>query len=117
MKIKYSKILRFTFPILLIVIFLLGCQGKTQYPISIAQLEGFTDCEKDTDCIFVNNGCCDCANGGIEVAINAALLPDFQNLFDCSDVLCTEMARTPACGSGTVTCGENNKCKYDLSSE
>ncbi len=116
MRIKYIKDILLVFSITSFILLLFTCGGKTQFPISSAELDRFLRCEEDTDCIFVNNGCCDCANGGIEIAINASLLPDFLNLFDCSNVSCTEMARQPACASGTVKCSESGKCDYELPS-
>jgi len=76
-------------------------------------LAQYQTCTKDDECAFVNNGCCDCGNGGEEAAINKNELDAFRARFDCTGVPCTEMARIPACGSGIVSCVEG-KCRYNL---
>ena len=38
------------------------------------------ECIADADCIYVDNGCCDCANGGMETAINSTKLSSFKSL-------------------------------------
>ncbi|MFH1263457.1 MAG: hypothetical protein V1495_08475 [Pseudomonadota bacterium] len=68
------------------------------------ELKGFQDCTQTSDCVFVNNGCCDCANGGKETAINGSQKSSFDRSFDCTGTSCTLMARIPPCGSGTVSC-------------
>ncbi len=68
-------------------------------------------CGEDSDCVAVQNGCCDCANGGSDVAINKIHLEDFKARFHCEDVMCTARAKIPPCGSGVVSC-VNHECRY-----
>ncbi len=85
---------------------------KHTSPLSSSELAPFQVCSEDSDCKFVTNGCCDCANGGDEIAINSSQEADFNSMFDCSSTSCTEMARTPPCGCGTVSC-VGRLCTYN----
>lgn len=79
--------------------------------LSEFELGKYQYCGTDSDCIKANNGCCDCANGGADVAVNRKDYDSFRARFDCLHVNCTERARIPACASGVVSC-VNHKCKY-----
>ena len=81
--------------------------------IPASVLSQYQSCTSDDDCTFVNNGCCDCANGGEEAAINASNEDAFNARFDCDDITCTGVARVPPCGSGTVSC-VYGKCSYSV---
>lgn len=83
--------------------------GKGQ--LSKFELGRYQYCGDDRDCIIVSNGCCDCANGSPDVAINKDRLASFEARFSCVDVICGEKAADPICGSGVVSC-INHKCKY-----
>lgn len=86
--------------------------AKTQTsPLSEFELGKYQYCGSDLDCVAVNNGCCDCANGGADVAINKERLGEFNARFNCSTVMCTARAKVPPCGSGVVSC-VNHKCRY-----
>ena len=65
-------------------------------------------CKVDTDCVLALNGCCDCANGGDDIAIARDKVSAFKARFSCTGG-CTE--RGGNCGQGTITC-ENNLCMY-----
>lgn len=65
-------------------------------------------CEVDTDCVLALNGCCDCANGGRDIAVSRARLVDFNARFQCGSG-CTERAGN--CGRGTISC-ESKVCTY-----
>jgi len=80
-------------------------------PLPRFELRQFRYCGSDSDCIKANNGCCDCANGGQDVAINKQRLSEFRGKFDCMDVTCTEVKTTPPCASGVVSC-VNHLCEY-----
>lgn len=80
-------------------------------PLGEFELGRYQYCGADKDCMVVNNGCCDCANGGKDVAINRERLQAFKDRFDCMQVMCTQLAAEPLCGSGLVSC-INHKCKY-----
>lgn len=71
----------------------------------------YRDCTTASDCVYTKNGCCDCANGGEDIAVNKTKLADFEKLFDCGTFSCTAMAAEPACGSGTVYC-KDGICEY-----
>ena len=85
--------------------------GKRTAPMSDSELGHFQYCGEDADCIKANNGCCDCANGGADVAVSKKLLEEFNQQFECLNTACTEMAATPPCGSGVISC-VNHKCRY-----
>lgn len=80
-------------------------------PLSEFELGRYQYCGADRDCVAANNGCCDCANGGADVAVNRERLAAFQARFDCLYVSCTEKDTVPPCGSGVISC-VNHKCVY-----
>ena len=80
-------------------------------PLSDSLTLQYKDCQKDEDCILVQNGCCDCANGGEDDAINEDQQTAFLENFDCTTVYCTLLATDPPCGSGTIAC-EFGRCEY-----
>ena len=85
-------------------------------PLPEAFTVPYRHCDSDSDCVFVNNGCCDCANGGRELAVNKAALDAFKKRIICPKVtICTERGRTPPCGAGAVSC-ENHRCVYRITS-
>lgn len=65
-------------------------------------------CEVDTDCVLALNGCCDCANGGRDIAIARDQAAAFNARFACTGA-CTE--RGGDCGRGTIAC-EGKLCVY-----
>ncbi len=84
---------------------------KSTKPISGFELGKYQYCGEDRDCVPAVNGCCDCANGGEDVAVNRERLEAFRSRFECLNVSCSEKSREPVCGSGLVSC-LNHKCKY-----
>lgn len=66
----------------------------------------YRSCEVNEDCVYAQNGCCDCANGGEDIAVNKDLKETFSRLFtlSCGNVACTMVGAIPACGTGTVEC-------------
>ena len=71
-------------------------------PLPDSVVEEYQTCNDDSECIRVDNGCCDCANGGATVAINRKHEGDFRAHFDCRRVMCTQRAgeclfREPVC--------------------
>lgn len=80
-------------------------------PLDSFELGKYQYCGSDRDCVVANNGCCDCANGGEDVAVNKERLEAFRERFDCLHVQCTMRASVPPCGSGLVSC-INHRCKY-----
>jgi hypothetical protein len=81
-----------------------------------AELAPYQACARDADCIFATNGCCDCANGGVEVAIACDQKAAFEARFDCNNLPCTERGREIECGTGTVAC-ENTLCVFHHAAE
>lgn len=80
-------------------------------PVGPDKLKSFQTCTQDSDCVYAQNGCCDCANGGEDIAINKAYLQEFQDSFHCDGVPCTLKGAVPACGSGQVLCS-TGRCIY-----
>ena len=83
----------------------------TTRPLSAFELGRYQYCGDDRDCVVVNNGCCDCGNGGQDVAINRERQKAFEARFDCMHVSCGGKEVFPLCGSGVVSC-LNHKCNY-----
>lgn len=77
-----------------------------------SEYRSYQKCGLDTDCVVVQNGCCDCANGGEDIAINKLYLDKFKARFSCEQIMCTMMAAVPPCGSGLVSC-VSNSCHYE----
>ena len=74
----------------------------------------YRSCTTDADCTYAQNGCCDCANGGEAIAVNIDQLVEFDSLFNCESVACTEMASIPACDDGMAKC-ESGICEFTTS--
>ena len=68
-------------------------------------------CGRDADCTVAKNGCCDCANGGEEVAINKERREAFRKNFECLYVSCGEVVPTEPCRSAVVSCVDH-RCRY-----
>ena len=84
---------------------------QIQEPLSDFEIGKYQYCGNDNDCVAVQNGCCDCANGGQDIAINKSRVEAFKKRFDCVNVACTMRAAIPACGQGFVSC-VSHKCQY-----
>lgn len=96
----------------LALLILAACGGKTDQPLLAAETLEYRSCAADSECVYVTNGCCDCANGGEDLAINASRLDDFRDEFSCGGA-CTLIGAVPPCGSGTVSC-EAGLCVYTV---
>jgi hypothetical protein len=79
-------------------------------PMPLSQSETYRHCQTAADCVAVTNGCCDCANGGSDIAINRQQQEAFRAQFKCSP-MCTMVGAVPPCLSGEVSC-EANLCSY-----
>lgn len=98
-------------------------QGKTAPPIrkvgrtgntkalSDFELAKYQYCGQDSDCVIAINGCCDCVNGGIEVAVNKDRVEAFRKRFECLHVKCGMKKADPPCKSGVVSC-VSHRCRY-----
>ncbi|MDD2943284.1 MAG: hypothetical protein PHC51_10005 [bacterium] len=84
---------------------------RSNTALSDADLHRYQYCGNDKDCVVMRNGCCDCANGGFDVAINKMRVEDFKARFNCMSTTCTEIAPVTPCGIGTVTCVEH-RCDF-----
>jgi hypothetical protein len=84
--------------------------GNTK-PLNDYELGKYQYCGRAEDCIVAVNGCCDCANGGIEVAVNKARFDDLLKRFDCLYVQCSHKPADPPCANGVVSCIDH-KCQY-----
>lgn len=86
-----------------------GPGGKTDKPLSKLDLSGFQYCGADKDCVKAVNGCCDCANGGVDVGVNKEKLEAFRAQFDCNQTSCPN-EDNQQCGTGMISCVDH-KCK------
>jgi hypothetical protein len=80
-------------------------------PLPHSELDAYRSCESDEQCVWANNGCCDCANGGEDVAVRADKKAAFRARFQCDNTPCTVVGAVPACGTGIVAC-ERGVCVY-----
>ena len=79
-------------------------------PLPVEETLPYRACAEDVDCLYVTNGCCDCVNGGEDMAVNKEQLEAFRARFSCSG-RCTMIGALPACGSGALAC-EGGLCVY-----
>ncbi len=86
-------------------------KGATNQPLSDFDLGKYQYCGSDRDCVPAVNGCCDCANGGKDVAVNKERTEALRARFDCLHTNCGDKEGDPACGSGVVSC-IGHKCRY-----
>jgi hypothetical protein len=66
----------------------------------------FRTCVGDSDCVWESNGCCDCANGGRDIAMNRDMVSEFREQFNCSGE-CTKRADRHGCRRGKVYCKDS----------
>lgn len=85
--------------------------GKSTQPLTAEELKSYQDCKTDTDCVYANNGCCDCVNGGEAIAVHKDRIEKFKQRFSCRDIVCTMRGAVPACDSGKARC-EKGLCRY-----
>ena len=72
----------------------------------------FRGCHEDSDCVYVNNGCCDCTTGGREIAVHRDHKRRFEEQVLCPYWFeCPDRKRDPPCGSGHSVCHEG-VCRY-----
>jgi hypothetical protein len=87
-----------------------GCGRKgLSEPMAETRTLEYRACESAEQCVYTHNGCCDCANGGTDIAVRREKLAAFRAQFSCAGVGCTEMEG--ACGQGRVAC-EGGRCVY-----
>ena len=91
-----------------------GCstsRGPNRAPLPDAETRDYRSCREDSECVWVKNGCCDCANGGEDIAVHRDQTAAFAARFDCAGAVCTTRGREPGCGTGTVAC-QSGLCVY-----
>ena len=94
-----------------------GLALKDGGPLPDSETLKYRNCTSDLDCIYAQNGCCDCANGGADIAINLNKLTEFRESLNCgSGVACSMVGAVPPCGSGTVSC-KSGLCEYTRATE
>lgn len=83
-------------------------EGLTE-PMAEQRTRAYRACQIDSDCVLALNGCCDCANGGEDIAVNRDQAAAFAASFACSGA-CNEVGGD--CGHGTVRCTDH-VCTYE----
>jgi hypothetical protein len=81
-------------------------------PMPLPETEPYRQCETVADCVAVTNGCCDCANGGQDIAINRQQVERFRAQFKCSP-MCSLAGAIPPCLSGEISC-DRQLCTYHV---
>lgn len=84
---------------------------KSSVALSSETLAKYQYCGKDSDCIAVINGCCQCLQGDKFVAIAKDMLEAFKSNFRCEDYKCGKEESNKNCSDGVVSC-INHKCSY-----
>jgi len=77
-----------------------GAMRLTRYELSLLQ-----KCNTVDDCVAVNYGVCDCANGGGLYGINKNSMSAFEATFPINQG-CTEIGSVDPCDEGTLSCTE-----------
>lgn len=105
------EVLRISNVILALTAFLLvastGCDlFRKSQPLTPDELRKYQSCLGDDECVYAQNGPCDCNNGGESIAVNRSNLREFKALF--KSIPCTKRGGS-RCEDGIVKC-ENNIC-------
>lgn len=83
-------------------------------PLPAAEVKQYQACHHTADCVRVDNGCCDCANGGDTIAIHRKHEKTFRAFFKCDKTPCTQKAgdctfQEPVCKNGFCELGPQKK--------
>lgn len=92
--------------------FFLGNEEKSGIWIP-ADNDSIYSCEKDSDCVPVDNNCCSCNSGGKATFINQKYVSYWENQKknECSRVMCIQViSDDPSC-YGIPIC-TNNRCDF-----
>jgi hypothetical protein len=82
-------------------------------PMAEPETRAYRACKADSDCVYAQNGCCDCVNGGEAIAVNRDKVGEFKAKFDCSEASCTAKMYMEGCDSGVASC-KLGLCQYAL---
>ncbi len=82
-------------------------------PMTDAESLAYRACKADSDCVYVQNGCCDCVNGGGALAVHRDQVEAFRATFQCPMTECTARGRIPGCHEGVPSC-KLGRCQYTL---
>jgi hypothetical protein len=107
MKFDLRRCLIFSFAAAVALIFMTVAAQATP-ALSGTDLAKYQNCKVDDDCVYAQNGSCDCNNGGMGVAVNKTLLTEFRKNFEATT--CT-VVQGASCTDGLPRC-EQNKCLY-----
>jgi hypothetical protein len=84
---------------------------KKSNALSEKELLNYQYCGKDSDCMEVVNGCCQCLQGDKYVSIAKNRFESFHDKFQCTNVLCPKEDDSIKCEEGVVSC-VNHRCTY-----
>lgn len=79
--------------------------------LSKEELAKYQYCGKDSDCVAVINGCCQCLQGDSYVAIAKNMYESFKSKFNCDSYTCAKEESSRHCTEGVVSC-INHSCTY-----
>lgn len=88
-----------------------GNKQNTSLAMSAEELANYQYCGRDSDCIEVINGCCQCLQGDKYVAIAKNRYKDFKMSFNCDNISCPKEESFDNCQEGVLSC-INHKCEY-----
>ncbi len=94
-------------PSLRIFACLWGCTAAacgTSEPLPEAETLEYRACSADADCVYVLNGCCECAEGGEYIGVHKDQAEAFRDQFSCIFAECPEPSAEPPCGSVEAAC-------------
>jgi len=86
-------------------------QGYKSAALSDNDLLYYQYCGKDSDCMEVINGCCQCLQGDKYVSIAKDMLEAFRAKFQCLNVSCPKEDESIRCDDGVISC-VSHRCTY-----
>ncbi len=89
-------------------------EGRRSAPLPASKYKKHQFCRHTADCVRVDNGCCDCANGGDTIAIHRKFEAKFRAQFKCDGIACPQKAgdcgfREPECKDNVCVLGPQKK--------
>ncbi len=98
----------------LVIILIVGIVLINYFTNEYVDIEDIKFCEKNSDCIKVNAGCCGCTAGGNAITINRTYENYWNNKLeeDCKKIDCVAvMSNHWTCSEFTEPKCVNNKCE------